>query len=59
MRRVISLFFLLIMVAVGIHPMLTMHFCKGQLASVSIMKEAKVCCVDMGGNNERETFSFH
>ena len=54
MRRVISLFFLLIMVAVSIHPMLNMHFCKGQLASVSIMKEAKVCCVDMGGNRDLE-----
>lgn len=50
MKRIISIFFLTIMLVVSIHPLLSMHFCQGKLSSFSLMKEAGSCCATMDMN---------
>lgn len=46
MKRIVSIFLLLLMLVVGAHPVLAMHFCEGNLYSVSILNNdiEKPCC---------------
>jgi hypothetical protein len=48
--------FFLLMATTGIS--LSMHYCGGKLASISINHEAKSCCDMTGGCCENETISF-
>ncbi len=49
MKRIVSIFLLLLMLVVGAHPVLAMHFCEGNLHSVGILDNdiEKSCCDDM------------
>lgn len=52
MKKVISIFLLLLMLVVGTHPVLAMHFCAGELYSfnVSNLTVEKACCAAMNDN---------
>ncbi|KAA6349932.1 hypothetical protein EZS27_002671 [termite gut metagenome] len=46
MKRILSIFLILVMLTAGAHPVFAIHFCKGKLHSVSLMtnKSVKPCC---------------
>ncbi|MDR1402796.1 MAG: hypothetical protein LBJ60_03725 [Tannerellaceae bacterium] len=47
MKRVASIFLTLIMLVAGVHPVMTMHFCAGDLYSVhlfSMDRQGRSCC---------------
>lgn len=47
MKRIIAVFLLFLMLLVGIRPVLAMHFCHGNLSSVSFINDGltdKSCC---------------
>ncbi|WP_139785137.1 hypothetical protein [Parabacteroides sp. Marseille-P3160] len=58
MKRIISIFLLLVMLVVGLQPVLNMHFCGGDLLSVSIVErsdEGGCCCADKGHEPKAES----
>lgn len=59
MKRITAIFLLLIMVVVGAHPVLAMHFCEGNLYSVGILDDSmsKSCCAAMKDMPQPETDS--
>lgn len=53
MKQNISIFFLLIMLVVGVQPTLAMHFCGNDLHSVSVLNETlnNSCCTNDTSTN--------
>lgn len=49
MKRIISIFLLLLMLVIGTHPVLAMHYCTGELYSFGVFNNEveKSCCEDM------------
>lgn len=49
MKKVISVFLLLLVLLIGIHPVLAMHFCGGELRSFEVLNTdiEKSCCKSM------------
>ncbi|MDR2858881.1 MAG: hypothetical protein LBV64_00590, partial [Mediterranea sp.] len=46
MKRILSIFLILVMLTAGAHPVFAIHFCGGKLHSVSLMtnESVKPCC---------------
>ncbi|OJV91802.1 MAG: hypothetical protein BGO34_06705 [Bacteroidia bacterium 44-10] len=49
MKKVISIFLLLLMLVIGMHPVLAMHYCAGELYSFGVLSNEieESCCGDM------------
>lgn len=49
MKKVISIFLLLLMLIIGAHPVIAMHYCAGELYSFGVLDNEieKSCCEDM------------
>lgn len=49
MKKAISIFLLLLMLVIGTHPVLAMHYCAGELYSFGVFSNEieKSCCEDM------------
>lgn len=49
MKKVISIFLLLLMLVIGTHPVLAMHYCAGELYSFGVLNNEieESCCEDM------------
>jgi hypothetical protein len=46
MKRDVSIFLFLVILIIGVHPTLTIHFCRGELYSIDLMTDesAVLCC---------------
>ena len=61
MKRIFSSILLLFVLALSVHPVITLHFCKGDLHSFTVMtNEAESCCVlsSLSENNNLEIYSI-
>ena len=56
MRRITSIFLLLIMLVTGAHPVLAMHFCEGELSSVNLINNMHdhSCCDKMAKMSDED-----
>lgn len=61
MKKVISIFLLLLMLVIGTHPVLAMHYCAGKLYSFGVLSNEieKSCCEDMEEVPQQEDNSCH
>lgn len=59
MKRLLSFILLLFVLTVSVHPIITLHFCKGDLHSFTVMakNEANACCVS-SDRNENSNFDI-
>lgn len=60
-KRVLTSILLLVVLTLSVHPIITLHFCKGDLHSFTMVSksESNACCVlsDITGNNNFGTQS--
>lgn len=62
MKRLLSFILLLFVLTVSVHPIITLHFCKGDLHSFTVIanNEVNACCVlsTLPENNSLEIYSI-
>ena len=59
MKRLLSFILLLFVLTVSVHPIITLHFCKGDLHSFTVIanNEVNACCVS-SDRNENSNFDI-
>lgn len=61
MKRILTSILLLVVLTLSVHPIITLHFCKGDLHSLTVVSknEANACCIssDITENNNFDTLS--
>lgn len=59
MKKFISIFMLFVMLFIGAHPVLAMHFCGEKLHSVAMTEKVSNCCEEESTSNNSEQLAFH
>lgn len=58
MKKTVSIALLLLVLLVAVHPALALHFCGGNLRSVSLVDEHEICCCSDTGISDSSAGNF-